>query len=98
VAFKQSKQKKRNSLKQTKNRPHKTYPWILNNQKRPSPQYAPHATYTTVKHILTEFLKYEDLRKENGLPYQLSEILELGEEANIKVIHLLKMSELYDLI
>jgi len=35
-------------------------------------------THLTVKHMLTECLKYENLRKENDLPKQLFEILRPG--------------------
>jgi len=41
----------------------------------------------TIKHILTEFIKYEDLRKENDLPQRLYEILGPGEEANTKILN-----------
>jgi len=53
----------------------------------------------TVKHIITECQKYEDIRKNNqNIPQQIGEALGPNPQSNTNIIQFIKETHLYNLI
>jgi len=74
--------------------PYKTYSRLINGQKTPTSICTTCGTHLTVKHILTECLKYETLEKKMAYTWKLFEILWTRQRSEQQSFDFLKMSEL----